>query len=36
MPQLKTVDSMTLPPGLHNVTSVDMIPGSVPQMVKYG
>lgn len=36
MPQLKTVDSMKLPPGLHNVTSIDMTPGSVPQMVKYG
>lgn len=35
MPQLKT-GSMMLPPGLHNVTSVDMIPGSVPQTVKYG
>ncbi|XP_045836472.1 uncharacterized protein C2orf16-like [Meles meles] len=36
MPQVKTVDSMKLSPGLQNVKSIDVTPGSVPQMVKYG
>ncbi|XP_044929836.1 uncharacterized protein C2orf16-like [Mustela putorius furo] len=36
MSQLNIVDSIMLPLGLHNVTCVDMTPGSVPQMVKYG
>ncbi|XP_045836488.1 uncharacterized protein LOC123926575 [Meles meles] len=36
MPQVKTVDSMKLSPGLQNVKSIDVTPGSVPQIVKYG